>query len=142
MGHTKWAAQAPYSKWNGGIPDIAWSASNLRTEGGIVAQTISSVATDYIYVQVTATLPNGTPINPTSDVVKFAFLPSDASPVSSTTWYLGSWAAGTPYTAQCLVGPSGGVTTLAPSNTGYGVWLMIVDNPETPVIFAGRISVT
>lgn len=108
---------------------------------------ISAVSTQYIYVPVTATLPNGNTINPTSDTVQFAFLGPfnsvsqaiEQTPTSATNWQTASWASGTPYTAQCLVGPNGGVVALAIGT--YAIYLKITDNPEIPVLYSGPVSV-
>jgi hypothetical protein len=39
--------------------------------------------------------------------------------------------------AQCLVGPTGGVVTLASGST-YDVWSKILGTPEEPVAFVGQ----
>lgn len=106
-----------------------------------MATMISSETEQYIYVAIHAQLPDGTLINPTSDPVKFAFLGTSEAPDDATPWIAGSWAAGTPYTAQCFVGQNGAVA-LAPRPQPYTVWVQVFDNPETPVLFAGRLGVS
>jgi len=109
--------------------------------------TTSSQSTVYVRVVVTSELPNGTTVNPTSDTVQFAFIGPYAStgtassnpPTSTTTYCSGSWDSGTPYTAKCLIGPNGGVTTL--TTGAYQVWIKITDNPEVPVLLAGPLLV-
>ena len=98
---------------------------------------ISSQSTIYIQVPITA------PSNPTSASVSFAFLPyTSSAPVSSTTYYTGSWASGASYIAQCLVGPSG-VVQLPASNQPYTVWVKIgTINSESPVLYCGSLQVT
>lgn len=104
---------------------------------------ISGQATMYVQTTITA------PYNPTSASVSFAFLgpynnqpqASEAVVTSGTTFNVGSWVNTTsPYTAQCLVGPTGGVTTLATGT--YGVWVKIATSPETPVLYATTIVVS
>jgi hypothetical protein len=106
-----------------------------------MATMISSETEQYVYVTIHAQLPDGTIINPTGDPVNFAFLGGSESPDDNTNWIPGGWAAGTPFTAQCFVGQSGAVA-LAPHPQPYTVWVQIFDNPETPVLFAGRLGVS
>jgi hypothetical protein len=65
-----------------------------------------------------------------------------AAPAQPVTWYAASWlllGTGKGYVAQCLVGPSGGVTTLSAGR--YDVWSKITGTPESPVKFAGVLTV-
>ena len=112
---------------------------------------IYAVSTVYLSTNVS----NNESINPTSDVVKFAFLgPVSSSsaanelvPTASTTYYTGSWPSVLPiansansYRATILVGPGGGAVTLS-----TGTYLMIckiTDSPEVPVIPCGPVSVS
>ena len=107
-------------------------------------------STQYIEVPVT----NEQGINPTSDVVQFAFLgpvsnqsqANEQVPSANTTYYTGLWpstssVANMPNTfiAAILVGPAGTVTLTT------GTYLMIVrvtDSPEVPVLFSGPISIS
>lgn len=111
-----------------------------------------------IYAQstqfITVPVSNNEGINPTSDIVQFAFLgpysnvsqANEAVPTSSTTYYTGSWPnniQGTPlneYVAACLVGPGGGVVTLTTGT--YLVIVKITDNSEAPVLFSGPMIVS
>ena len=103
---------------------------------------ISTLSTVYIQVPVN----NTEGIDPTSDPVSFSFIgpygtvqqASNYPPTSSTTWYTGTWDAGTPYTARVLVGPDG-VVVLA---TGaYQVYVRVTDSPEVPVLWSGPMQV-
>lgn len=108
---------------------------------------LSVYATSLQYVQVPVTNTQG--VNPTGDVVQFAFLGpygnvsqcNDAIPTSATTYYTGSWQSTTsPYIAACLVGPGGGVVTLTTGT--YLVVVKVTDNPEVPIIFSGPMVVS
>ena len=101
--------------------------------------TIYSSSTQYVLVPVTFEV-DGAATDPTADTVQFAFIAPGTDPVSgdfkSATWE----TTGTDtYAARCLVGPSGGVTTLSAST--YSIFLKITDNPEIPVLEAGFIRV-
>ena len=84
--------------------------------------------------------------DPTGDTVVMAFLdepPEDASPASGD-WKTASWltvSSTTParYKAKCLVGPGGAVTL---TEGTWWVWVKVVDTPETPALYSGRIRVT
>jgi|ERR1039458_1212127 hypothetical protein len=91
-------------------------------------------------------------INPTSDVVKFAFLgpyqnvsqANEAVPTASTTYYAGAWQSVTAnsagaYVATCLVGPGAGVVALTTGT--YLVIVKVTDSPEIPVLFSGPLVV-
>ncbi|MCI3277643.1 hypothetical protein [Streptomyces cylindrosporus] len=86
----------------------------------------------------------GTPVNPTSDVVEFAFTTGIAKPASGD-WKTGSWDGTEPrapdgaYLARCLVGPGG--TVELPVGQ-YTMWIRITDNPEVPVIPFGLLRIT
>jgi hypothetical protein len=104
-------------------------------------------ASSLVHVMVpVAAKRNGVAVDPTSDTVQMAFLtsaPDTASPGASD-WETASWETNTTtdpdqYWARCLVG-TGGATTLSAGT--YYVWVKVADNPETPVIYAGRIRVT
>lgn len=139
LAHTIWTGtDATLSSWVAGVGHTIW----MVIEGSLVPNSISCVATQYVYVEISASQPNGTIIDPTSDAVSFAFLTTSTAPVAATTWYTASWAAGTPYTAQCLVGPNGGVVTLNANSTPYSVWVRINDNPETAIVFGGKLGAT
>jgi len=111
---------------------------------------IYAVSTQYVEVPIS----NDNGINPTSDVVQFAFLgpyntvpiANTAVPTSSTTYYTGLWPSMSPvsnmpntYNAAILVGPNGGAVTLTTGS--YLVVVKVTDNPEVPIIFSGPMVV-
>lgn len=112
-----------------------------------------SVSTQYLQIPIT----NEEGINPTGDVVQFAFLgpysnvsqATEAVPTSTTTYYTGAWQSMQPvntstapntYVAIVLIGPSGGVVTLSAGT--YLVIVRVVDNPESPVLFSGPMVIS
>ncbi len=97
---------------------------------------------------VTVPITNSEGINPTSDVVQFAFLgpvqnvgqANGLVPTANTTYYTGSWQNSvSPYIAAILVGPGGTVTLTAGT---YLVVVKITDSPEQPVLFSGPMVVS
>lgn len=104
--------------------------------------TRSVLDTEYVSFPVELVV-NGNVINPTGDVVQFAFMPSpaDANPASGD-WHTGSWYTPTPgkYGAQILVGPLNGGIVLASGL--YNVWIKITDNPEVPVRVLDLLNIT
>ena len=115
-------------------------------EGGSVANYsqigISQLSTQYIFIPIAATK-NGLPYNPIGDVVQFAFAPTPTYVPQSGDWVAGTWETDTtnalyPYSAACLIGPSGTI------NLGIGtfiIYLKIRDNPEQPVLICGQLQV-
>lgn len=105
--------------------------------------TQSALSREYVPAAITATSA-GSPINPTGDVVEFAFTAVDAQPASGD-WKAGSWEStqprqpGNAYIARCLVGP-GGTVQLAAGR--YAMWVRITDSPEVPVIPFGLLHIT
>lgn len=105
--------------------------------------TQSAVSLQYVQAAVTATAA-GAPVNPTSDVVQFAFMPGSTAPGSSD-WKTGTWDGTAPrltgngYLAQCLVGPGG---TIALAAGTYTMWIKITDSPEVPVMQVGLLQIT
>lgn len=96
---------------------------------------ISVLSTEFVVSTITIMIGNiSVPINPTSDVVKVAFMPADveggALNPSTGDWKAASWYSppGPPYVIQCLVGPNG-VIQLGIGR--YFMWTQIVDNLET-----------
>ena len=107
---------------------------------------IYSQSTQYISVPIT----NDDGINPTSDVVSFAFLGPynnqgqalEAVPTSSTRYYTGAWeSTSAPYEAIILVGPSGGAALQLTAGT-YLIVIKVSDTPEVPVLFSGLVVVS
>jgi len=112
---------------------------------------IFALSTQYVSTNIT----NSEGVNPTSDVVRFAFLgpvsnvsqASELVPTTGTTYYTGFWPSMSPvintansYTATILVGPTGGTVNLS-----TGTYLMIVkvtDDPEVPIVRCGPVSVS
>lgn len=110
----------------------------------VISQSVLS--TKYVPITVTATSPTG-PINPTGDVVKFAFMLIPAGGVSGnpgmSDWHTGTWATPTAgvYVALCLVGPANSGVVLSGAGT-YTIWINIADNPEVPVDPVGLLQLT
>ena len=100
--------------------------------------TQSALSTEYLRYPVSAVV-NGVAINPTTDVVQFAFPLTGVAP---STWLTGSWeTVSSTYFARVLVGPTGGV--FAPSaGVTYDVWVKITDAPEVPVRKVGTLTAT
>lgn len=95
----------------------------------------------------------GTTIDPTGQTAGESVLPvqmafpvstgNPAAPAEPVTWFTASWLIGgtsTGFTAQCLVGPGGGVVTLT-AGMAYDVWGKITGSPESPAKFAGTQAV-
>lgn len=110
---------------------------------GFTALSQSHLSTQDVLIQLNASQ-NGAAYNPTGDVVQFAFMPTPVQVPVSSDWITGGWDSVPtnllyPYSAKCLVGPSGSV------NLGIGtyiVYIKITDNPEIPVIIAGQLQIT
>lgn len=99
---------------------------------------LSALSTEYVQVPVSI-IASGTPVDPTADVVQFAFMKSGRPDVDD--WVDGSWdSAPGGYLAQCLVGPDAGAVTLAPGT--YQIWLKVFDAPEVPVRVVGLLAIT
>jgi hypothetical protein len=86
----------------------------------------------------------GVSYNPTGDVVQMAFMPNTAQQQGVSDWQTASWDTDStniiyPYSAKCLVGPSGVITLVTGT---YVIFVKITDNPETPVLVAGQLAVT
>jgi hypothetical protein len=100
--------------------------------------TQSSLSLQYVQAQVQATV-LGTPYDPTSGVVQFAFTRPGAQPA---LWLAGAWGGTVQsgvFIAQCLVGP-GGTIALTPAR--YNMWIKVTDSPEIPVINVGTLMIT
>lgn len=110
---------------------------------GFSALGMSHLATMYYLVPVTAAKA-GTSYAPTADAVAFAFMPTPTQVPGNSDWVTGSWDTNTssvlyPYSAKCLIGPSG-TTTLGIGT--YVVYIRITDNPEVPVFIAGYLQIS
>ena len=104
---------------------------------------MSQLATEYVLIPVSATKA-GVSYNPTSDTVQFAFMPTPTQVPQSADWQTGAWDTDTtnvlyPYSAKCLVGPSGTITLGIGT---YVIYVKITDNPEIPVLIAGQLAVS
>ena len=104
---------------------------------------MSHLATMYYLVPVAATK-SGVIYNPTGDTVQFAFMPTPTQVPMTADWVSGSWSTNSasvlyPYSAQCLIGPSG-TTTLGIGT--YQVYVKITDSPEIPVQIVGQLQVS
>lgn len=99
---------------------------------------LSSLSLEYVRAHVRARL-DGAVVDPTADVVAFAFLiDADAEP-GALDWVAGSWETDqSKYYARCLVGP--GFKVLADGD--WYVWLKITDTPEIPVRRIGKVSIS
>lgn len=84
---------------------------------------------EYVRAAVAAT-EDGVAVNPTSNLVQFAFRAPGATPVEAD-WKTGEWeTSGGTYYARILLG-LGGTIELAAGV--YEVWLRVTDSPERPV---------
>ena len=103
-----------------------------------MAARISALSKEYVRVQVEAK-EAGVLVNPTTLVVKMAFVPDSARQPVSSDWQTASWETepGPLYFARIVVGPGGFV--LAPAT--YTVWVQITDTPEIPARPAGPLVV-
>ena len=95
---------------------------------------ISSASNEYIRVRWEAE-EAGVVVNPTADVVSFAFVADAGAPSSFTA---GSWetdATTDPdtYYARIRVGGTGSGATMALANGTYHVYVKVTDSPEVPV---------
>jgi hypothetical protein len=107
---------------------------------------ISSDSLEEVNVRWTSDL-DGTSVDPTTGplTVQMAFPVSSGNPLQpahGVTWYPASWlpgGTGKGWVAQCLVGPGGGVVTLAAGK--YDVWSWIQGSPESPKKYAGTLTV-
>ncbi len=104
---------------------------------------MSHLATEYVFVPIAVTK-LGVPYNPTGDVVEFSFMPTPTQVPVTLDWQTGAWDTDStniiyPYSAKCLVGPTGTITL------GLGTYIIYVrihDNPETPVLIAGQLQIS
>ena len=121
----------------------AYAASATEWTVGTTSIGLSQLATEYVLIPVAATKA-GVPYNPTGDIVQFAFMPQATQVPGNSDWVTGSWDTDTasviyPYSAKCLVGPSGAITL------GIGtfvIYVKITDAPEVPVLIAGQLQIS
>lgn len=104
----------------------------------------SSLALKYVLIPV-SDKKLGVTANPTSDVVQFAFMPTQTQKPQNTDWVNGSWDDYSavdvifPWRAKCLVGPGGAITLGIGT---YIIWLKIFDNPEIPADIVGQLEIS
>lgn len=129
----------PGSAWALGKPETKWALGGPYVGANPLVGAISAESLEYIRIPVIASV-NSVIINPTTDVVKMAFLASSSAPTVGD-WQTASWDIAGPnqYQAQCLIGPGG---TIALAKGSYYVWVMVTDNPEIVVRQVGTITVT
>ncbi len=101
----------------------------------------STASTEPVMCDVAAVL-NGAAVNPTADVVSFAFLSTESAVPVSGDFTVGTWdtdAGPTPdrYAAVCVIGP--GAKVLAAGI--YWVWVKIAHSPYTIIRQVGTIVV-
>jgi hypothetical protein len=122
------------STWVLGPADLKWEVGELEVTS------ISSQSLEYVRVGPVSAQVNGVVVNPTSDVVKMAFLSSTAAPGVSD-WQTASWnvVGANQYQIQCLVGPGG---TIQLATGSWYVWVQITDSPEIIVRSVDLITVT
>jgi len=132
-----WAVVAQLiDRWTTALLGERWSVGRLR-DMIIQSSSLAYVAANNVQGKV-----SGAYVDPTTDTVKFAFLPDDVQPTPSD-WVAGSWEtevglSGPVYNAICLVGP-GGTITLSPGT--YRTYIQVIDNPEIPVLFVDLLQV-
>ena len=110
---------------------------------GFSAIGMSHLSLQYYFVPVNVTK-LGIAYNPTGDTVQFAFAPTPTYVPQNTDWVSGSWDTNQssvlfPYSAKCLVGPSGTITLGIGT---YVIYVKITDSPEVPVLIAGQLQVS
>lgn len=104
----------------------------------------SRLSTEYVRRVVEGKV-NGAVIDPTSDAVAMAIVTVDAQPAPND-FKTASWETdpdGT-YLARLLVGPVGGALDFSgiTAPVWKDVYVKVTDDPEVPVIFAGRVQFT
>jgi hypothetical protein len=115
---------------------MEWNVGNYASIG------LSQLATEYIFIPVSVTKA-GVAYNPTGDAVQFAFMPTPTQVPQNADWVSGSWVTEStnvlyPYSAQCLVGPSGTITLGVGT---YIIYIKVTDSPEIPVLVGGQVQV-
>jgi Putative Ig domain len=131
-----WSVAPLRVNWKTGVSGVDWTVA-------FNGASINHLGTEYLLVPVQA-IKAGVPFNPTGDVVQFAFAATPNYVPQPSDWVTGSWDTDPasilyPYNAKCLIGPNG-VKTLTPGD--YQVYIQITDNPETPVLIAGILTIT
>lgn len=104
---------------------------------------MSHLSLKYYIVPVSAS-DAGVPVNPTSDLVQFAFMPTPTQVPQPSDLVTGSWETNPssilfPYNAKCLVGP-GGTITLGIGT--YVVYQKTTDDPQIPFDIVGYLQIS
>ena len=104
---------------------------------------MSRLATEYVLIPLSASK-EGVAYNPTGDAVYFAFMPAPTQVPGDYDWVSGAWDSVPanilyPWSAKCLIGPSG---VLNPGIGTYVIYIKIADNPETPVLIGGQLQIS
>jgi hypothetical protein len=75
-----------------------------------------------------------------SQPVAIALTAERQDPDDDTTWLTASWTgtADTARAAAILIGPG---TSHEIAEGRYEVWVRVVDNPEVPIVHAGRLTI-
>jgi hypothetical protein len=77
---------------------------------------------------------NGAVADPSAFTVQTAWLPEGTVPVAGTTWYAADWEPqGAGWAVRTIIGPGGGVVTLAASGTPYIPYAKLTTATETIV---------
>lgn len=134
------------ARWLTGALALNWKKDAVYANWRFVGYSqllISHLSTEYVLVPVQATK-SGASYDPTSDPVQFAFMPNNVQQPVTDDWVNGSWDTDSaniiyPYSAKCLVGPSGDIFLAQGS---YVIYVQIFDNPETPVLTGGILVVS
>lgn len=150
-----WSVQPAALRWRAAPAPPRWTATPSPVRWRVLMALfppIAAISLEEVNVTWESSLA-GTSVDPTGASsgqpalpVQFAFPQTSGNyqaPAQPVTWFTGSWLLGGTsigYVSQCLVGPGGGVVTLAAGLT-YDVHSKILGNPESPVKFAGTLSV-
>jgi len=123
-----------------------WTAA-LTSRAPVAAVSLEEVNVTWASaLDGTVTDPTGQAAGSTLLPVLMAFPVSSGNPLAPAepvTWFTGSWLIGgtsAGYVAQALVGPGGGVVTLI-AGVPVDCWSKIIGTPESPVKYAGTITV-
>lgn len=99
---------------------------------------LSTLTKEYIRVPVEAR-EGSVIVNPTTDVVAFAFMASGKPTAPAFT--TGAWETdGSAYFARIVVGGTGTGATKELAAGVYAVWLKVTDSPEVPVRMIGTLE--
>lgn len=99
------------------------------------------ISTQYVQVEVLATNLDGSPYNPSADIVQMAFVIGSLTEPAPSDWITAQWRAGPGGTwwATILVGPANGGVALAVGT--YVVWVKAVDSPAVPALPGPLLSI-